>query len=147
IRRVFIHLFFPGQARVHDREIEPILEKTLIRKRPRDFYYALMDYGSALGKGSGEPDGPSRRGKSGNPNARSASYIRQGPFEGSDRQARGIIIRRVLAEGEIREDRLGPSLEVGPERLERILRGLAKDGFVDREKGRIRCRETSGESR
>src|SRR5512136_384239 len=147
IRRVFIHLFFPGQARVHDREIEPILERTLIRKRPRDFYYALMDYGSALGKGSGEPDGPSRRGKSGNPNARSASYVRQGPFEGSDRQARGIILRRVLAEGEIREDRLGPSLEVGPERLERILRGLAKEGFVEREGGRIRCRETSGEAR
>ena len=72
IRRVYIHLFFPDAVKVHDREIEPILGKTMIRKKPREFYYSLMDYGSILKK------------KAGNPNARSASYSRQSPFEGSD---------------------------------------------------------------
>jgi A/G-specific adenine glycosylase len=132
IRRVYIHLFFPGAARVHDREIEPILRRTILKGRPRNFYYALMDYGSLL------------KGRHGDPNTRSASYARQGPFEGSDRQVRGIILRRLLAAGEIRDEDLASSLSIDPSRLERILQGLGKDGFIERVGGGIRCRECSG---
>jgi A/G-specific adenine glycosylase len=127
IRRVYIHLFYPDALRVHDREIVPILEKTLVRERPREFYYALMDYGSFL-KG-----GPR------NPNIRSASYSRQSPFQGSDRQVRGIILRRLLGPGKIREEELRDLVPVEPDRLEHILTGLERDGFIERAGGTIRC--------
>jgi A/G-specific adenine glycosylase len=127
IRRVYIQLFFPDAGRVHDREIEPILGKTLMKKRPREFYYALMDYGSILKKGAG------------NPNARSASYARQSPFEGSDRQVRGIVLRHLLSGGGAREEELRGLVPVGAGRLERILRGLEKEGFIERAGGMIRC--------
>ena len=35
IRRVFIHCFFPGQSRVRDREILPLVDQTLDRLQPR----------------------------------------------------------------------------------------------------------------
>jgi A/G-specific adenine glycosylase len=127
IRRVYIHFFFPGAARVRDREIEPILGQTLARDRPREFYYALMDYGSLL------------KGRPGNPNTRSASYSRQSPFQGSDRQVRGIILRRLLGDGDVREEELRDLVPVEPGRLERILEGLERDGFIERSGGMIRC--------
>jgi A/G-specific adenine glycosylase len=127
IRRVYIHLFFPGAEKVEDRQIEPILEKTLMKKKPREFYYGLMDYGSIL------------RRRAGNPNARSASYARQSPFEGSDRQVRGIILRHLLTSGGAREEELKGLVPVEPGRLERILMGLERDGFLEKSGGRIRC--------
>jgi A/G-specific adenine glycosylase len=134
IRRVYIHLFFPGAEKVHDREIVPVLEKTLDREEPRRFYYALMDHGSLLKRGTR------------NPNLRSASYARQSPFEGSDRQARGTILRLLLGDGEIAEPDLREMVPVEPERLERILGGLERDGFIERHRGRVRCR-TGGEGK
>ena len=142
IRRVYIHFFFPGAARVHDREIEPILERTMLKSEPRDFYYALMDYGSALTKGSRGPNGSLLRGGHGNPNIRSAAYSRQSSFEGSDRQVRGTILRRLLPVGELTGENLKSLAPVGADRLERILRGLERDGFIKRAGGKIRCRET-----
>jgi A/G-specific adenine glycosylase len=127
IRRVYIHLFFPDAVKVLDREIEPFLEKTLPKKNPREFYYALMDYGSILKK------------RARNPNMRSASYSRQSPFEGSDRQARGMVLRHLLTGGGALEEELRDLLPVEPGRLERILRGLERDGFIERSGGRIRC--------
>ncbi|HTY52693.1 MAG TPA: A/G-specific adenine glycosylase [Methanomicrobiales archaeon] len=131
IRRVFIHLFFSGVTRVHDREIEPILARTLMRNRPRDFYYALMDLGSLL---MGQ----------GNPNTRSAGYSRQSPFQGSDRQLRGEILRRLLPTGDIASGILSDLEAARPGQLERVLGGLERDGFIERVPGRIRCRDASG---
>jgi A/G-specific adenine glycosylase len=126
IRRVYIHLFFPEAEKVHDREIGPLLERTLDRENPRRFYYTLMDYGSMLKKGAR------------NPNLRSASYTRQSPFQGSDRQARGRILRHLIATGEAGEDEAGQIAGVGPDRLQRILGSLEKEGFLERSRGRIR---------
>ncbi|MGA2933824.1 MAG: A/G-specific adenine glycosylase [Methanomicrobiales archaeon] len=139
IRRVYIHLFFPDAVKVHDREIEPILGKTMIKKQPREFYYALMDYGSALKKGIGDPNGSLLKRGAMNPNTRSASYSRQSTFQGSDRQVRGILLRHLLAGNGAREEELRDLARVEPGRLERILKGLERDGFIERSGGRIRC--------
>ncbi len=48
IRRVFLHTFFPGQEDVPDSLIIPLVEKTMDRENPREWYYALMDYGTRL---------------------------------------------------------------------------------------------------
>jgi A/G-specific adenine glycosylase len=153
IRRVFIHLFFPDRERVSDREILPILERTVPPENPREFYYALMDYGSALGKGLWDPTGsalgkglwdptgslPKKRAQ--NPNHRSTSYSRQSRFQGSDRQVRGIILRRLLELEDVGAEELRGLISVETDRLERILRGLERDGFIERTGGEIRCRD------
>ncbi len=88
IRRVFLHHFFPSKEGVHDREIVPWVERTLDRENPREWYYALMDYGSYLVK------------QFLNPNRRSKHFNRQQPFEGSRRQLRGRILSSLLQAGE-----------------------------------------------
>ncbi|MEI6345671.1 MAG: A/G-specific adenine glycosylase [bacterium] len=80
IRRVIIHRFFKDKEKVSDREILALVEETLPTERSRDWYYALMDYGSML-KTTIE-----------NPNRKSVHYKRQSAFVGSNRQVRGAIL-------------------------------------------------------
>ena len=87
IRRVFIHEFFPGREAVADDELLPFVAAALVRRSPRDWYYALMDYGTALAR------------QVPNPNRRSRTYTRQSRFEGSDRQLRGAILRVLVGGG------------------------------------------------
>ena len=81
VRTVFLHHFFPGRDGVHDNEILELVEETLPRDHARDWYAALMDYGTYLKETVG------------NPNARSQQYARQSTFKGSDREIRGAILR------------------------------------------------------
>ena len=85
IRQVFIHHFFPDCEKVHDRILLPLVEETLDRDNPREWYYALMDYGTMLKK------------REGNITRRSSGYRRAGPFEGSMRQLRGEILSLLLS--------------------------------------------------
>jgi len=48
IRRVFIHFFFPKRRKVTDVELARYIEKSIDRKNPREWYWALMDYGAAM---------------------------------------------------------------------------------------------------
>lgn len=125
IRRVFIHSFFPDRESVTDREILPLVEVTVDNGRPREWYYALMDYGSMLTKAVR------------NPNLRSAHYSRQSPFEGSNRQIRGQILRILLDAGTLSTSDLQKRLSADRERVGKILTGLEKDGFLVREGERI----------
>lgn len=89
VRSVYLHFFFNDQSckRVHDKQILPILEKTMDKNNPREWFYALLDYGVMLKKAHG------------NPNRRSAHYAKQSPFEGSTRQARARALRKALVTG------------------------------------------------
>ncbi|MDO8572429.1 MAG: A/G-specific adenine glycosylase [bacterium] len=84
IRRVFIYHFFKHRSEVSDKEILTLVEKTLDKKNPREWYYALMDYGAMLVR------------KVTNPNRRSKYYTKQKPFKGSNREVRGLIIQVLL---------------------------------------------------
>lgn len=125
IRRVFIHFFFPAKEaarkKVTDDELRRYIKRTVYEKNPREWYYALMDYGAMLGE-------ESRRAKSGeNPNRRSAHYARQSTFSGSDRQIRGKILRLLLNQKKISTDALRNVLG---ERTAKIVDALAKEGFL-----------------
>lgn len=50
IRSVFIHSFFSNEEKVSDRQIMPLVAQTLDHRNPREWYYALMDYGVMLKK-------------------------------------------------------------------------------------------------
>jgi A/G-specific adenine glycosylase len=126
IRRVFLHFFFPGMERVRDKDILPLIEQTMDRVRPRHWYYALMDYGVRLKKTEG------------NPNRRSAHYHRQAPFEDSDRQIRGLIVKTLLEGRELNEDDLVKALKKSPKRTKGIIRQLVAEGFLTETSGCLR---------
>jgi A/G-specific adenine glycosylase len=129
IRRAFIHHFFPNAERVSDRQLMPFVEQALDRRRPREWHYALMDYGAMLGK------------LADNPNTRSASYHRQAAFEGSLRQLRGRVLDAVLALELPTAARIGLALgraSRADPRLPSVVRQLVEEGFLAREGSRYR---------
>ena len=120
IRRVFIHFFFPDRLSVTDREILPLVEQSLDTKNPRIWYWALMDFGSALKKSVP------------NPNKKSAHYTRQSKFVGSDRQIRGMILRSLVTNPQQDEKELVRSISVSEDRAHKVIDRLAKEGFISR---------------
>ena len=87
IRRVFLHHFFSSsRKKIKDDEIARLVSDTFDRRNPREWCYALMDYGSWLGLN-----------KKTNPNRKSAGYKKQKAFRGSDREIRGFILAKFLA--------------------------------------------------
>ena len=118
IRRVFLHFFFPERDSVKDGEILPLVEQTLDRENPRQWYYALMDYGVML------------KARVPNPNRKSAHYSRQAPFEGSNRQIRGQILKHLIAEGRLTEAELVDRLRRDPDRVRAMLHEMECEGFI-----------------
>lgn len=88
IRTVFFY-HLPSRQKRTDKQLLPLVEFTLKESgmEPRDFYAALMDYGSHLKKEGVQL------------NSKSAHYAKQSKFEGSTRQLRGAILRELLHHG------------------------------------------------
>jgi len=120
IRRVFIHHFFRDEKKIKDEDIFRYVEKTLDRKRTREWYWALMDYGTYLGE--------TMRAK--NPNIKSKIYKKQTRFEGSNRKIRGAILKILIKEGKITKEKILERLNEKPERIEKILTALIKESFL-----------------
>ena len=127
IRRVFIHYFFSDTAVVDDRDLFPLVEACLLPKRAREWYWALMDLGTAL-----KTSVP-------NPNRRSRQYVKQSAFEGSDRQIRGALLRLLLAGSAADCAALAKAAGAAPERVSGILEEMCREGFfVQEENGKYR---------
>ena len=124
IRSVFIHHFFHDRQKISDKELLPYINKTLDKKNPRQWYYALMDYGVYL-KSQGV-----------NPSRRSAHYKRQSPFKGSKRQLRGKILKVLIDYRKIDEERLSQMVLEKKNRIKNILKDLQKEGLISR-KGKL----------
>jgi len=121
IRTVFFHHFFAGHDSVDDKEVADMVELTLDREHPREWYWALMDYGTHL------------KSTVGGALARSRHYVKQSAFEGSRRQLRGEIIRRFVAGAFDLSD-------IVDERLESVIDDLVKEAFIERVGGQLRLR-------
>ena len=130
IRSVFIHHFFHDRDGVKDSDILPLVVQTLDAKRPRQWYYALMDYGVAL-----KEQHP-------NPSRRSAHYTKQSPFEGSLRQVRGMILRALVKDPGITEATLVDEINRDADRVGQCLRELCREGFVFKKGKRFFIRDT-----
>ena len=109
IRRVYLHTFFADQVSVDDKQLLPIITASVSQDAAREWYYALMDYGSHLAK------------QMPNPNRRSKHYTVQSIFEGSLRQIRGEVLRRLLT---------GVELPFNDQRLPVVLEQLEHEGFL-----------------
>ncbi len=118
IRSVVLHFFFPRRKKVDDRELLPILGRALDRANPREWYWALMDYGSYL------------KTTHRNPGRRSGGHRRQPPFAGSLRELRGAIIRELLAKGRATPETLARRLRTSKIRAAAAVKGLLSDGLA-----------------
>jgi A/G-specific adenine glycosylase len=116
VRTVYFYHFFEGQTEVSDTELRAFVEATIDKEHPREWYWALMDYGSYLKRqGAGM-------------NTKSKHYKKQAPLKGSVREVRGQILR-VLSARRLSEAALRQAV-TADERFEAALQGLIKDGLV-----------------
>jgi len=115
IRSVFIHHFFAGRTDVSDKELLPLVDEMLDREHPREFYWALMDYGTYL------------KATAGNAARASKHYAKQSTFQGSRRQVRGQVLR-LLKNDELALSKLAQL--VTDERLTDVVSDLQKEGLV-----------------
>ncbi|MFC1845645.1 A/G-specific adenine glycosylase [Candidatus Dependentiae bacterium] len=126
IRSLFIHFFFGNtQEKIKDKQIMPLVERTLDLKNPCVWYYALTDYGVALKKINPQL------------NAKSLHHVKQSRFEGSNRQIRGEILRMMLTKKGVNEQQLLRFIAREPDRVRSVLSGLISEGFIKVERGRF----------
>jgi A/G-specific adenine glycosylase len=123
IRAVFIHHFFSGKEKVHDDELLPLIESAAKNQDPREWYGALMDYGSFLKQTSG------------NASRQSVHHVKQKQFKGSMREARGLVLK-VLHDGPHAAAAIITKTKLAGERVEDSLSGLKSDGLVAFSKGK-----------
>lgn len=121
IRTVYIHHFFTNMTDIDDKDVAAVVNQTLPGQESyRDFYWALMDYGSYL------------KTVVGNANKASRHYAKQSTFVGSRRQVRGSIIRALTA---------GPrnihelQRVVADDRLSGVLEDLVQEGLIKHDSG------------
>ncbi|MHA2037291.1 MAG: A/G-specific adenine glycosylase [Promethearchaeota archaeon] len=120
IRRVYIYFFFHSKDKITDKELFPIVEDTLDKTNPREWYYALMDYGVMLKKS--HPD----------LNKRSAHYRKQAPFKGSNREIRGNLLKILISGNIFTISEIEKQLKyIGRKKLIFILSQLEKEEFIE----------------
>jgi A/G-specific adenine glycosylase len=123
LRTLITHYFFKDKELVSDKEILEVIAQVFPKSTPtrgaREWYAALMDYGSYL-KRSGVRI-----------NAKSKTYTKQSKFTGSDREARGVILRELTKAPQTKSKLLGLLGRNRERQLEIQLQKLLSEGLVD----------------
>lgn len=83
IRRIYLHFFFPRKNVVSDKQILTVAQKAVLKNNPREWHYALFDYGAEVLKDK-------------TINKRSKHYAKQSIFEGSFRSFRTKAVQFLL---------------------------------------------------
>lgn len=126
VRTVFLHHFFANRTDVTDTEILHLIAQLNVHIHPREWYWALMDYGAFIKRTYG------------NPNSKSAHYTKQSAFVGSDRQIRGAILRTLVAAGRsLSRTALHDTLSQFEDiRIDAQLLQLTREGLLTQVRGR-----------
>ncbi|MDB5254971.1 MAG: endonuclease family protein [Candidatus Nomurabacteria bacterium] len=118
IRTVYLHHFYhDSEVGVSDKDLMVLIEETLDKDNPREWYWALMDYGSHL-KASGIKI-----------HRNSAQYKKQSTFKGSLREVRGGIMK-ILTTYSATAQKLHTILSFDMDRIEKALEQLMKEEFI-----------------
>jgi A/G-specific adenine glycosylase len=120
VRAVYLHEFFPGVEGVPDSALLPLVADTLDHDRPREWFWALLDYGTHL------------KATQPNPSCRSKHHVRQSRFEGSNRQLRGRLLAELTARagGGATLDVLAAAAGFPAGNVALALEALQSEGFV-----------------
>ncbi len=121
IRAVFIHSFFYNSSTaISDKELLPLIERSIDQSNPREWYYALMDYGVFL------------KARQVNPSRKSAHYTKQSRFEGSDRQIRAKILKIIVDTEKITHQEILDLIGKDTERVKKIISQLVAEEFIQK---------------
>jgi len=123
VRTVYFHHFYDDQPTVTDKELRELVGKTVDTEHPRQWYWALMDYGSYLKK-----QGVGR-------NAKSSHYKKQAPLKGSLREVRGLILKSLALE-DATYTQLESAMPHDP-RFAVAIEALLREGMVTNTAGRL----------
>jgi A/G-specific adenine glycosylase len=118
VRTVYIHFFFHDHDKVSDRDIMPLVAATLDQTNPREWYYALMDYGTMLKQ------------LHPNPGQRSSHHTRQSSFQGSNRQLRSRILRQIIAQPGITVKQLLSLIPAEHDMVLANIEAMQREGFL-----------------
>jgi len=121
VRRVLTHeLGLPGD--LGDTDLQEVADAVLPRGRSRDWHNALMDYGSLVLTARVTGIAP---------------RTRQTTFEGSRRQKRARLLRRLLDEGPQPLTDLAVALELPLGETADLVERLRRDGLVSEDRGTV----------
>ena len=121
IRTVFLHHCFTGQVDISDSQILPLVEQAvnnLSELSPREWYWALMDYGVHL------------KATQPNPSRRSKHHTKQSKFEGSRRQMRGAILRQLAKQHMTLKQLHDATAEYQNQSIDSVLEDLQIEGLI-----------------
>ena len=118
IRSVFIHFFFSDEKNIPDSKLLPLIKKTLDKKNPRNWYYALMDYGAFLKKTLPNPSRQSRH------------YTKQSTFRGSNRELRSKILKYILNYPKQPLTIIASSLDLPEDTIQKNLSTMTREGLI-----------------
>lgn len=124
IRTVLFHLAHKDKKEVSDTELLKLSEACLDKKKPREWYWAIMDYGAYL-KGSGV-----------RVNAKSKHYTKQKKFKGSDREVRGAILRELSKVKALRLEQIQNKIFFEVVKIKQQLFKLKKEGLIREKNGK-----------
>jgi A/G-specific adenine glycosylase len=117
VRTVYFHHFFQNQENISDKELYEMVARTMDVEHPREWYWALMDYGSWL-----KAQGISNI-------SRSTHYTKQSPLRGSLRETRGVILRQLVGSEAVLIEDLRTQIAMD-DRFDTALAGLIRDKLL-----------------
>lgn len=126
VRSVLIHHFFTDSPLVSEKALQAVAAQVVDKQRPREWYWALMDYGTFIKKAFGNNIGQAK------------SYRKQSAFEGSLRQVRGQVIA-LLVEAPRTPEAL--AIAVTDARLPQVLAQLAAEKLIILSANRVQLAE------
>lgn len=116
IRTVYFHHYFHDQTRpISDKEVMQLVAETIDHENPREWFWALMDYGAHL------------KTTVGSLNNQSKHYAKQPSFNGSRRQIRGQVIRLLNTAS---QSHATLARHIPDERLASVLNDLVQEGLI-----------------
>lgn len=126
VRTVLIYHFFQAEReKVEESVLKHLADQVIYRQNPRQWYWALMDYGTYLKKTVG------------NFNKQSQKHTTQSKFEGSFRQKRAAVLRLLLQKGPLTTEEITMLTNYDLTLVEDIVESLQKDKMVSKVAGRI----------
>lgn len=118
IRTVYLHHFYTDSTQaVDDKDLRALVAETIDHEQSREWFWALMDYGTYLKATAG---GRLRQSK---------QYKKQPPLKGSIREVRGQILK-ALTEQPLTHARLAHAV-AADERFVLALGALEREGLVE----------------